>query len=243
LGETNFGQIFQDAYRPTWVLYQKASGTPLYCVTGNFAPKTVYVTDDGLSLAVVDDYSSALPADSLEVVSFYHLGNKVRGYRLDQVLCSTNNISSSASHFRWFAHLRFLPGQQQLTLTTYELTSLTFNLTTGALASQQRSPLLTKTAQLVYGEVKRVGTGTYDMSVCHRVYGQVPPNGHVRFASKHPLRGYVTVLVDNGQHVAGEKTTNWILNECSYRYRLEQKRSSTPVDTKLPPRSQMARCP
>jgi hypothetical protein len=155
------------------------------------------------------------------VLSFYRNGTKVRGYRLDELLCSSYNISESASHFTWFASSRFQAASRRLTLATHELTTLTFQVASGALVSQLRSPLITPTALLVYGRVTSVGPHRYEMEVCHRVYGQVPLNGHLRFTSTEQVerygRDYVTVMVDNGRQVGGKSLTkDWVLNQCVY---------------------------
>jgi hypothetical protein len=202
----------------TWGVYRKASAQALYTLSGFFTDKTVYLTNDGEALAVVDDYSEAQAADSLEILSFYHHGAKLRGYRLDELLCSSYNVSSSASHFQWFANCRFQAASSWLIVATYELTTLTFQVESGALVSQVRSALLTPTTCLVYGKVTSVGPNRYEMEVCHRVYGQVPPDGRLQFTSSERLRDYVTVVVANGRQAGKHSlTADWYLNECTYQ--------------------------
>ena len=106
-------RLLQPSQRPsatTWGLYRKASAHPLYTLTSSFADKTVYLTNDGEAFAVVDDYCEAAATDSLEVLSFYRNGTKVRGYRLDELLCSSYNISGQLVGFKRLpsARVRYL---------------------------------------------------------------------------------------------------------------------------------------
>ncbi|MDO7847310.1 hypothetical protein Q5H92_13135 [Hymenobacter sp. M29] len=206
----------------TWKLFQQSTGQTHYSVTGFFDSKTVYVANDGRSLAVVDDWSEANAVDTLEVVSFYRLGEKIKAYRLADLLCSSFNISESASHFDWLPGLAYHAARRELVLNTYELNTLTFDATSGVLRSRVRHPMVTKTALLVYGEVKKAGADRYELTVCTRIFGKVPADGKVRFTSKRKyLSSYVTVLLDQGQHLDIERISNdWLLNECTYR--LEQ---------------------
>jgi hypothetical protein len=208
---------YQVRISTTWKLFQQSTGQVLYSVTGFFDSKTVYVANDGRSLAVVDDWSEADAVDTLEVVSFYQLGEKIKAYRLSDLLCSSFNISGSASHFDWLAHLSYHAERRELVLKTYELNTLTFDAASGVLHNRILHPLVTKTALLVYGEVKKVGTNRYELTVCTRIFGKVPADGKVRFTSKRNLFSYVTVLLDQGQHLDIERISNdWLINGCSY---------------------------
>ena len=48
-----------------------AGSVPLYVLRGDFGPKTALVSDDGMNIVVLDDFSRALPAAGLAVLHFY----------------------------------------------------------------------------------------------------------------------------------------------------------------------------
>jgi hypothetical protein len=212
------GEKYRAPKAATWVLFDKASGRQQYRVRGFFEAQTVHVADDGHTLAVVNDWSTAPPVDALEVLAFYQRGRKTRSYHLAELLCSTYNVSKSVGHFSWLDTMEFEPAQAVLRLKTYELRTLSFDARHGTLTSNELHPLVTPTAFLGYGRIRKLGPDAYELEVCQRIHGPVPATGKIPFTSSfEPELPYQVLLIDQGRLVAPELTYGWLLNQCAYQ--------------------------
>jgi co-chaperonin GroES (HSP10) len=202
------------------VLIEEATGAMRYRVEGDFEPRTVFISDDGASMAVIDDFSERQPTPDLDVLVFYHQGVPIKQFTLGELLRDPSNISRSASHFQWF----FYPEDMgivnsKLKLKTYELTSYEFDVRTGELLAKSVDPILTKDTVYVYGEVRALGNRRYEIDVCQQVYGEVPEGGKIQFeAGKGNAfemnRFDYSLILKDGKLVAREEV---ILNSCTYQ--------------------------
>jgi hypothetical protein len=112
-----------------------AGSAPVYLLQADFASKTALVSDDGVNIVVVDDFSEALPAAELEVLHFYHLGKLTAAYRLAELLDNVKHVGSTSSHFFWFSWDSLEFEGETLSLTTTECMPLTFSTNTGEMVA------------------------------------------------------------------------------------------------------------
>lgn len=209
--------IAKRLYPPEWILTEKSTGGVRYKITGDFSAMTVLVSDDGESLVTIDDYSERERAKNLDVLSFYRAGKLLKTYTLGELLNDIGNIESSVSHFTWFFGIPSLK-KEKLNFKTYELVDYTFDMETGSLINKERDEALNGDALYIYGKMKNLGNGFYEMKVCHRIQGIIPKNGVVKFEAVGPDRfltnHYSTVIVKGGRLVAEPSV---ILNSCNYQ--------------------------
>jgi hypothetical protein len=149
-------------------------------------------------------------------------------YLLGDLLKDISNISESTSHFEWSTpDGRPALKNGKLSLTTYELTYYEFDFLTGEIISKSTDPLIGLNTVYVYGQVKQKTETQYEIKVCHRVYGKVPPTGVIYFEAdpqKMPHyrfdgSDYLTVIINDGKCVAVKP---FILNQCNYRKNRQQ---------------------
>lgn len=206
--------------KQNWSLVEKATGKVLYRVTGEFSSRTVLLSDDGVNLVAIDDYSSRSAGDDLDVLTFYRDGTKIKNYSLGELLSDVSNVQSSVSHFQWFFRPEALSiVDSRLTLRTFELVNYEFDARTGELLKRETDPVLTSDSIYVYGEVRKLGGNRYEIDVCQRVYGVVPKGGRIEFetdqADAFPTgNSYHSIVIRNGKLAAKQDVT---LNSCSYR--------------------------
>jgi hypothetical protein len=211
----------------TWGVFATLTRHQLYSFQEKndlITSKTALISNDGNSLAVLDDWSAAVPWYKLDVLTFYERGRLIRSYTLGDFLCSCGSISSSVSHFDWLSSYRFSPFPNTLTIATFELNTFVFDITNGQLLTKKPHPAITPSSLLVAGQVQKLAPHQYELTVSHRMHGTVPANGKVRFTSPAKLRpgDYLTLLIDQNQHIGAPglyERSN--LNEGSYKY--EQK--------------------
>lgn len=204
-----------------WSLIEKSTGKLHYQVVGDFSAMTVLVSNDGDNLIAVDDFSERGPAKYLEVLHFYRQGKQIKIYSLGELLNDISNISSSVSHFNWFFGMPSI-SNSTLRLTTYELFHYVFDIKTGGMLIKEQDTILSDGAFYIYGKLKNLSNGYYEMEVCHRIQGDIPANGKVRFRVDAQADGrdkflsnfYSTVIVKDGKLLV-EKDV--ILNSCNYQ--------------------------
>jgi hypothetical protein len=211
------GSILQDSL--SWGLFENSSEAPLYVLKGNnISSKTVFVSNDGKSVAIIDDYSVAEPSDTLRVIDFYKSGSLFKVYRLGDLLCSSYNISESVSHFTWLPKLDFFPSSNTLVLETFELNTIRFDIVSGRIINKIRNPILTKTSFLGFGRIHKLSRDKYEFIVSQRVYGKVPDNGKIVFRTKRKsFSEYETIILDQGEEIkSNTDVSSWVLNQNSY---------------------------
>lgn len=202
----------------TWSLVDKNTGAARYTIIGVLSPRTLFVSDDGRSVLVVDDFSERRPAKDLDVLLFYRDGKLIRSVRMGELIQDLSNISSSVSHFQWFfdgpSHsIR----DGRLRLETFELVSYEFDIATGQTLRRQVDPALSPGAVYVYGELEKLGGKRYAVKVCQLAYGKLPPGGRVNFEAEPgdlPDRpaSWVSVVVKDHKLL---RVLDVILNSCN----------------------------
>jgi hypothetical protein len=206
--------------RQSWSLVEKPAGTVRYQVVGEFGSRTVLLTDDGVNLVVIDDFSERRPGPELDVLMFYRDGIQIKKYSLGDLLRDPGNIESSVSHFRWFFHPETFPVRgSKLKLKTFELLNYEFDIRTGDVLKKETDPVLTEDSVYVYGAVKKVRGRRYEIDVCRQVYGVIPKSGRIEFEADQDEAFQVnnvhySVVIRNGKLVARQGV---ILNSCNFR--------------------------
>jgi hypothetical protein len=206
--------------RQSWSLIERPTGTVRYQVTGEFGSRTILLTDDGVNLVVVDDFSERRPGPALDVLMFYRDGIQIKKYSLGDLLKDPSNIESSVSHFRWFFHPETLPVRDsKLKLETFELINYEFDMRTGNVLKKETDQVLSKDSLYVYGAVRKLRDRRYEIDVCRWVYGVVPKSGRIEFEADQDdaFRGNninYSVVIRNGKLVAKQGV---ILNSCNFQ--------------------------
>jgi hypothetical protein len=89
-----------------------------------------------------------------------------------------------------------------MSLTTFELYTFRFELATGRITQKELHPSVKENSFLVDGEVKPLRQKVYEITVSHRVYGNIPENGKVIFTSDKQLASSrQAVLITDGKYV------------------------------------------
>ena len=76
------GSLMNDSLN--WGVFKDGSKESLYILKGdNISSKTIFVSNDGNAIVIIDDFSVAEPNDTLPVVHFYKSGSLIKVYRLN----------------------------------------------------------------------------------------------------------------------------------------------------------------
>lgn len=187
----------------TWQLVDNTTGNPLYQVETRDAiqTKTAFLSQDGQTIVVVDDWSAGVPVAFWPVLSFYYRGRETHTYTLGELLGPTYPLSESASHFSWFENYHFSPATATFTLRTFTQQDLTFEGGSGQRLATKYQGLVTPGSLLAYGRIEKLGTHRYVLTVCRPYYGPVHAQEQVLFRSRYTMRtgDLVLALLQDGQ--------------------------------------------
>ncbi len=115
-----------------------AGRAPSYVLTGDLSSRTALISDDGMNIVVIDDFSERSAVPDLEVLHFYNSGMLVATYRLRELLENVENVRHTSSHFRWLFWESLSLDRETLSLTTTECVPLMFSVSTGAMITAFR---------------------------------------------------------------------------------------------------------
>lgn len=122
-----------------WSLAEKKTGKVLYTIEGDaFSTQTLLVSDDGLFVVAVDDFSERIPVKELSVLAFYNMGKLRKFYTISDLLQNLGNVHFSISHFllfRLFPRPTLLP-DFKLAIETNEWVRYVFDVRTGDVLSK-----------------------------------------------------------------------------------------------------------
>lgn len=170
-----------------WILQEMESGKEIYRLTGNYLQSmTVLVSDDGKSVAAIDDYSTQNYENNPEILIFYKNGKKLKSYKLDEIYNKHKFLIVSTSHFRWtFEYEKtFSIKDSKLNLTTYDLNNYIFNVESGRILKKERDKILSGDAVYVFGEIEPLGEDKYAIQAGCVIYGKAEKESRIVFESK-----------------------------------------------------------
>lgn len=172
-----------------WSLIDTTTNKEVYNLEGNISSMTVVISDDGNSVAVIDDYSEQDEKKNPEVLCFYSYGKKIKSYKLYDLISNRKFVSFSVSHFDWLftdtsSYKPFTIESSQITLQTHELNNYSFRIETGEMLKKERDAILSGDAIYVFGDIFSLGNDFYQIKVRCVLYGETPVNKTVKFESK-----------------------------------------------------------
>ena len=169
-------------------------------VPGEFASQTALISNDGVAVAIIDDWSEALE-DGLPVIRIFHNGKLMKNFFLRELLNDPKNISVSVSHSLWFCpNIGLKIDMDCIRLVTFELNQVSINVRSGRVEIVSLA-IVRPDSILAYGKISRLSTNRYRIEVTRLIRGRIPSGGKVDFTATYDERlgGYGTVLIHEGR--------------------------------------------
>lgn len=185
--------------------------------------------------AKVNTLCEGNPNDTIALVSIYKGEKIIKEYKLNQLVCKFN-VTHSTLGFRWFfSDKSFKLKNNILSLTTFELVTYHFDLISGEITSKKKNEKIIEKSIYAYGKIKCLGNNTYELDICHLVYGKVE-NSKIQFkADKSTFfqTDYSTVLINEGILVKTDFDIHKImLNACTFDLIQLEKQQGTYIEGK-----------
>lgn len=200
-----------------WSLFDLKDSTILY----EFSDSSLYfqtaiISDDGMSIVVVNDYSPDYGETSF--VKFYNRGVLIKEYFLFDILEKFSNCSFSASHMSWCFDF-WIGKDQKFVIHTYEFKELTFDISSGLLIDKKYFKGIDDRTKILYGKVEGLGQGVYQIRVDNVINGKVSRLKPYKFKSDLKLfYGHQTVVINDGEYFTetGINLDRLLLNSGSF---------------------------
>lgn len=189
-----------DQTSETWALIDTITGKTLYELYSQFSGFSVFVSDNGKNIIVIDDYAVSLK--NAVVLSFFLNGNLIRNYELGFLLKDKNNISLSASHYSWLFNEKTGIENNIFTIKTYELRTFEFSISTGEIIKNTIDPIIRGNTIYAYGIINKVAEDKYSFDIQQLVYGNPFEKVlYIEYDNKKEFykNQYVTLIIENGK--------------------------------------------
>lgn len=217
--ESQNGEFFIQIDRRKWVVKDK-TGKPLYKINDyGFKSMTIFLSNNGQNLVVIDDYMEGNIIEDRNVLWFYNKGKLSKKYKLTELIKDTCNAMMTVWHTDWcLIENEFLENQNKFSISTYEFSELVFDLNTGQLLSNNKPDGFDEETIIVYGEFRKENGEEVSMKIKKYVYGPKQLENMITFRTNYYGNGmwYETVMIKNGIDITPKKyRSKFLINKCS----------------------------
>jgi hypothetical protein len=187
-----------------WRLKNKG-GKVLYSIKDeHFTSMTMWISNDGQQVVVVDDFSETRNLGQMQVLWFFYQGQFKKSYQLQELLTDTCNVSHFVWHTRWcLDDLGFSSDELAFRLSTYEFYDFEFDTMTGNLKRQQRPEGFTAETIIVYGSLRGGKGKEISLKVFKFIVGNGKRNDTIQFKTDYYREGPRNdgVMIQAGQDI------------------------------------------
>lgn len=216
--ESKNGEYTINYHNKIWILRDKA-GSPKYKLRDlNFTSMTIFVSDNGKNIAIIDDFMEGHTIANRNALWFYRNGKLLRSYKLTELIIDTCNVGKSIWHTNWsYDNFEFSENQNHITLTTYELSEIEFDLTIGQIISNKKPIGFDSDCLIVFGEFRKGDNDDTTMKILKYIAGPKQKDNKVVFKTTKYGSGLwrELLMIKNGIDITPDKYRgNMFLNTC-----------------------------
>lgn len=191
-----------------WYL-RNVKGDTLYSLKDSgYATQSIFVSNNGEKLVIIDDYIDDLNIPAGPVLRFYNNGRLINSYRFADLVSSYCYCTHTVSHVRWILFdFSLSVNEDTFSLATYELYEYEFNID-GAILKKQRPQGYNDSASIVYGDYFHIqgAKNTWQLKVKKYMAGAKYEGDTVQFKAKiRATQGRQVFMIANGIDVTPER--------------------------------------
>ena len=179
---------------------------------------TILVSDNGQNIVVIDDFMESHKIKDRNVLWLYKKGKLLKSYKLTELINDTCNVSKSVWHTDWsYGNFEFTDIQNHFSLTTYELSEIVFDLTTGQIISNRKPTGFDSDCLIVFGEFRKGKENYVTMKILKYIAGEKQENNKISFTTTTYGSGLwrELLMIKNGVDITPDKYRgNMFLNTC-----------------------------
>ena len=216
--ESKNGEYSIKYQKKKWVVTDKKGSAKYKFKDFGFTSMTILVSDNGQNIVVIDDFMESHKIKDRNVLWLYKKGKLLKSYKLTELINDTCNVSKSVWHTDWsYGNFEFTDIQNHFSLTTYELSEIVFDLTTGQIISNRKPTGFDSDCLIVFGEFRKGKENYVTMKILKYIAGEKQENNKISFTTTTYGSGLwrELLMIKNGVDITPDKYRgNIFLNTC-----------------------------
>jgi hypothetical protein len=180
-------------------------GKVLYWIKDhNYTSMTIFVSNDGKRLTVMDDFMEWSYPWQRPVLQFFDKGKLLRSYKLIDLVKDSCNIARSVWHTIWLLDDFGFKAQDTLfSLATFEYNEIEFDTYTGLLIKDQKPAPFDENTSIVVGTFTKRDSTQCHMKIRSYIAGKKLPGDEIYFTTHSFGNGVYTesLMIRNGVDV------------------------------------------
>jgi len=220
--ETKFkssnGEYSFQLHNKKWILTNRKGGFKYSIKDNGFTSKTVFVSDNGQNIVVINDCMGDRNIGENTALWIYKKGKLLKSYKLSELLNDTCNISRTFDGITWtYGDYGFTDKQSHFSFSTYELSEFIFDLSTGEIAQIRKPDGYDSDCLIVFGEFRKGNENYATMKILKYISGKIQENNKITFKTERYGAGLwrELLVIKNGVDITPDKYRgNLFLNRC-----------------------------
>jgi hypothetical protein len=216
--ESKNGEYSIKYQRKNWILTDKKGSIKYKLKDCGFTSMTIVVSDNGENIVVIDDFMEGQKIGDRNTLWLYKNGKLLKSYKLTELITDTCNVSKSIWHTEWsFGNFELTDNQNHFSFTTYELSEIIVDLTTGRIISNRKPTGFDSDCLIVFGEFRKGKENYVTMRILKYIAGKKQENNQVTFKTITYGTGLwkELLMIKNGIDITPDKYRgNIFLNTC-----------------------------
>ena len=162
--------------KKSWVLRNNQGEIITKINNENFTSMTIKISNDGNSIAVIDDFAEGHEIKERYALWIFYKGKLTKKYQLRELLDDTCNVSYSVWHIDWLVgDLNFNSTETELFFSTNEFYTFYLDILTGDLIKQKRPDNFNENTLIVYGTFRQNKGNETTLKIHRYIAGNVQP--------------------------------------------------------------------
>ena len=216
--ESRNGEYSIKYQKKKWVLADRKGSVKYSLKDQGFTSMTIFVSDNGQNIVVIDDDIEVHKIGERRALWIYNKGKLSKSYKLTDLINDTCNISRSIWHTSWcYEDYGFIDNQSHFSISTYELSELVFDLSTGQIIKNKKPDGYDSECLIVFGEFRKGKENYATMKILKYIAGKTQGNNKITFKTTSYGAGLwrELLMIKNGIDITPDKYRgNIFLNSC-----------------------------
>ena len=216
--ESKNGEYSIKFQKNKWMLADRKGSVKYSLKDQGFKSMTIFISDNGQNVVIIDDGMEGYEIGERKALWIYNKGILSKSFKLTELLNDTCNISRSIWHTNWcYGNFEFADNQNHFSLTTYELSEIEFDLTTGQINTYRKPSGFDSECLIVFGEFRKGKENYATMKILKYITGEKKENNIISFKTTSYGAGLwrELLMIKNGIDITPDKYRgNMFLNTC-----------------------------
>ena len=216
--ESKNGEYSVKFHKNKWELVNKKGSVKYKFKDQRFTSMTMFVSNNGQNIVVIDNDMEGHEIGERNAIWLYRKGILVKSYKLTELINDTCNVAKTIWHTLWsYGNFDFADNQSHFSFTTFELSEIVLDLTTGQIISNKKPDGYNSECIIVFGEFRKGTENFATMKILKYITGKTQKDNKVTFKTTRYGAGLwrELLMIQNGTDITPDKYRgNMLLNTC-----------------------------